>query len=490
MTTPNSPRSPEVLGNEIEKFIVQLNEQRFNQIAGLPFDKDAMNRVSEVLVNLCSEFLNTYNEPRSSFLNCIALIAQARKLPVTLEIYEKRISVIRSGQYNIRDRPVDWGSWRQFNVLNSNSDDRKNLFDEFITKATLIAPLMEKRFQISNQVYSLYGSSPLEAYLEKELFSYEKLTDLVNLLGDLARKPFLSASDHFAPDVLNKDSFEYYDDFYVTRGRIYSPINQYFEKKNPLKIIEKVLTNWGFGKDISQIEIDSKDRQKKSPSAFCIGIQIPDDIRVVYKHVSPFSDFTSVFHEFGHAIHGTSGNRDDSYWKRYLVPMSVAETFSIFVELLLQNPIFLKQQLDLSEEAVEEIVNRRHFINLYFLVFYSANALMKLEYWKRGYSFESASERYQELTKKFFWEMPGEYWLLHHIMPQYDLYSPSYLLASIRAKEWMDQMIKEYGVDFWCSREAGDVFRDLAAMRGDFDLSVWDLNPKPYLKEQSTFSFF
>lgn len=489
MTTPNISRDPDVIGKEIENYVVQLNEQRFNQNAGLTFDEEAMNSISEVLVSLSSEFLNTYTEPRSSFLNCIALIAQARKLPITLEIYEKRISVITSSKYKINNKPVNLGSWRQFNASNSNSADRKDLFDEFISKASLIAPLIEKRFQISNQVYSLYGSSPLESYLEKELFSYEKLTDLITLLGDLTRKPFLTACDHFAQETLNKNSFEYFDDFYVARGRIYSPLNQYLEKKNPLKIIERVLANWGFNKDISRIKVDNKDRQKKSPSAFCIGIQIPNDVRVGYKHVSPFSDFTSVFHEFGHAIHGTSGNEDDPYWKRYLVPMSVAETFSIFIEMLLQNPLFLKQELELSEEAVVDILDRRHFINLYFLAFYSANALMKLEYWKRGYSCDSASERFQELTKKFFWEMPGDYWLLHHIMPQYDLYAPSYLLASLRAKECTDQMIKEYGEDFWRNREAGEVFRDLAATRGDFDLSVWDLSPKPYLEEQSTFSF-
>jgi hypothetical protein len=350
--------------------------------------------------------------------------------------------------------------------------------------------LIEKRFNISNQVYSLYNFSPLEAYLERESISYEKLKDFILSLGDGAKSPFLSAAEHFAPEILNKSNFEYYDDFYVARGRIYSPLSQYFEKKNPIKIIEKILSNWGFEEDIKTIKVDSEDREKKSPSAFCFGIQIPTDIRVVYKRVSPFSDFTSVFHEFGHAIHGTTANPDDSYWKRYLIPMSVAETFSIFIEMLMQNPIFLKEEMNLSEDIIQDILDRRHFINLYFLVFYAANSLMKLEYWRNEYSLVQASTRYQELTKRFFWEVPGEYWLLHHIMPDYDIYSPSYLLASIRVKEWIDQMVEEYGEEFWKNKQAGTVFRDLAATRGDFDLSIWDMDPIAYLEEQSEFSFF
>jgi hypothetical protein len=328
MTTP-TVRSVDDLGTEMEKSVIQLNEQRYNQIAGLPFDKDNMETVSETLANLSSEFLNTYNEPRSAFLNCIALMAQNRKLPVTLKIYETRIASITSNKFKIHGKPVNWGSWRQFNALSSKIDDRKKLFDEFLSKSVQLGPLISKRFKISQQVYSLYDCNPLDAYLEKEFISYEKLTDMITIIGDLARRPFLSAAEHYAPLTLGKDSFEYYDDFYVARGRIYSLLNKYLEKKNPLKIVGNFLSNWGFENDIAQIKVDSEDREKKSPSAFCFGVKIPTDVRVVYKNVSPFSDITSVFHEFGHAIHGTSGKVDDPYWKRYLIPMSVAETFSI-----------------------------------------------------------------------------------------------------------------------------------------------------------------
>ena len=104
MTTPNISRDADVLGAEMENYVVKFNEKRFNQNAGLPFDEDEMKSISEVLVSLSSEFLNTYTEPRPLFLNCIALISQARKLPITLEIYEKRISEIISIKYKINGK--------------------------------------------------------------------------------------------------------------------------------------------------------------------------------------------------------------------------------------------------------------------------------------------------------------------------------------------------------------------------------------------------
>lgn len=482
-------RSIDDLGAEFEKYVVQLNEQRYNQTAGLPYDKNIMELVSEKLVDLSSEFLRSYEEPKSFYLDSIERIAQARKLPLTLEIYEKRMSLISTNKFHIHGKPVNWGSWRQFNAQTSNPKDRKQVFDEFINKIPDLTSLIIKRFNISQQVYSLYDSSPLEAFLDKEFLSYEKLCDLILALGDGARKPFLTAAEHYAQEILNKETFDYYDDFYLARGRIYLSLNKYFEKKNPLTVLKGFLSKLSFEKDLALINVDSVDRETKSPSAFCFGVQIPNDVRVVYKHISPFSDFTSLFHEFGHALHGTSGNPEDSYWKRYLIPMSVAETFSTFIEMLLQHPPFLQQELGLPKEVIREIIDRRHFMNLYFLVFYSANALMKLEFWKREYTPEQASTRFQELTKRFFWEIPGDYWLLHHIMPDYDIYAPAYLLASIRVKEWMTQMIDEFGEEFWKDKQVGTVFRDLGTTRGEFDLTVWDMDPNPYLIEQSTFSF-
>jgi len=486
----NTPvRSLNDLGVEFERYVTQLFEQRYNQTAGLSYDKELMASLSETIVGLSSEFLNSYKEPRSFYLNSIYQIAEARKLSLSNEIYEKRMVSISTKNYRIHKKAVNWGSWRQFNAQSSNSKDRKRIFDDFVEKIPDLAPLIMKRFNISRQVYSLYDSSPLEAFLEREYLSYEKLYDLILALGDGARKPFLQAANHYAPEILNKETFEYFDDFYLARARIYSPLNTYFEKKNPISAVKSFLSDWGFEQDFAKIKVDSENREKKSPSAFCFGVEIPNDVRVVFKHVSPFSDFTSVFHEFGHAIHATSGNSEDPYWKRYLIPRSVAETFSIFLEMLLQYPLFLQQELGLSEEIIQEVINRRHFMNLYFLVFYSANSLMKLEFWKREYTLEQASTRFQELTKRFFWEIPGDYWLLHHIMPDYDLYSPAYLLASIRVKEWINEMIDEYGEEFWKEKQAGAVFRDLAATRGEFDLTVWDMDPKLYLEEQSTFSF-
>jgi len=156
---------------------------------------------------------------------------------------------------------------------------------------------------------------------------------------------------------------------------------------------------------------------------------------------------------------------------------------------MLDTPLFLKQELKLADSVVNEIIDRRRFMELAFLTFYAANGIMKMEFWKKGYSIEEAAKRWQELTKRFFIEVPGNYWLLHHVMPSYDMYSPSYMIASMRVAAVRERLRQDYGDVWWKNSDAGNFVRDLAEMRGEFDVKAWKLDAESYLKEARALSF-
>lgn len=477
----------EEIASRFEKLVVQFSEQRYNQEAGLPYDKDLMKKLSKQITQVSLEFLENFVEPRSMYLASIGTIAIAEKLETELELYNQRMEKISTEKYRIAGRKVNWGNWRQFNSSTDDYVKRKEVFDDFIAKAPDIASLVKKRMDISNDVYGRYSLTPLDSYLEFEGMGYNELRDLLIRLGDGAKDAFLAAAEHFATEVLGKKKMEYYDDYYTWRGHIYKPLNKHFEKIDALNEVRTFLAAFGFNP--SKIKVDAEDREKKSPSAFCFGIQIPNDVRVCFRKVSPFSDFGSVFHEFGHGIHGTSANPDDSVWKRYVVPTGVAETFSILIESMLDTPLFLKEELKLADSVINEIIDRRRFMELTFLTFYTANGIMKMEFWKKGYSIEEAAKRWQELTKRFFIEVPGNYWLLHHVMPAYDMYSPSYVIASMRVAAIRERLRQDYGEIWWKDSDAGNFVRDLAEMRGEFDVKEWKLDAESYLKETRTLSF-
>jgi len=470
-----------------ERFLVQLSEQRYNQKAGLPFDKELMKQLSEELTIVCSEFLKNFSEPRSMYLESIATIAAARRLEVELEFEETRMVKISSDKYSVGGKRLNWGNWRQFNSATDDFGKRKEVFDDFISKAPSIAPLVEKRMAVSRDVYAEYGMTPLDSYLEFEQMSFDELREFLTRLGDGAKESFLMAAEQYAPEVLSKKNLEYYDDYYTWNGRIFRPLSKHFEGLSPLEEVNSFLSKLGF--DASKIKVDDEDREKKSPSAFCFGIQIPNDVRVVYRRLSPFSDFGSVFHEFGHGIHGISANPNDPVWKRYIIPRSVAETFSMLNESMLDTPEFLEEDLRLSHEAASEILDRRRFMDLAFLTFYAANGVMKMDFWKNRYDAEQAARRWQELTKRFFVEVPGYYWVLHHIMPNYDMYSPSYVIASVRVHAIGKRLAEEFGAKWWRNREAGVFVKKLASTRGEFDVRAWPLDPDGFLENAKDITF-
>src|SRR5881397_3738766 len=77
-------------------------------------------------------------------------------------------------------------------------------------------------------------------------------------------------------------------------------------------------------------------------------------------------------------------------------------------------------------------------------------------------SMDEASQLYARLYKEFVgFDVPGEYWQLHHVMPDYDLYSPSYLIAAVRKAELVEKLQERYGDMWWDSKNAGDYLRDL-----------------------------
>lgn len=240
----------------------------------------------------------------------------------------------------------------------------------------------------------------------------------------------------------------------------------------------------GMGLDARKIKVDSANRKRKSVSAFCFAIRVPTDVRISYRKSNPLENFTGVFHEFGHGIHFSSITRDVPFGDRYGVSMGVAEVFSTFFENLMHDRNFLKHELGISDVVASDLVERFRFNELFFVAFYSANSTMKLRYWHGGLSFEQATRLYAEMTEKYMGiRYPGEYWLLHHVMPDYTLYSPSYLLAAVRALELRNALRSKFGEGYWKEKGSGKFLLELMAPGRGIELERFSrLDVGPYVK--------
>ena len=247
--------------------------------------------------------------------------------------------------------------------------------------------------------------------------------------------------------------------------------------------------------DPGKIIFDTEDRKNKYPSPICFFVRIPDDIRILYKRESPIFDFQACFHETGHAIHASSLDANKEYWNKYRISMGIAEIFSTFLERLTKNSRYIESLFGptkINKIIIDKLIARTHFMELFFVTFYAANSLMKLEYWKQDLSISQACDVYSRLIEEYTgFEVPGEYWLLHHILPESIMYVPSYLLAAVRASE-LDRYLKNrFGDTWWREKESGRNLREIMKPGAEIDLSIFSrLDSRLFLNEitESTYS--
>ena len=175
--------------------------------------------------------------------------------------------------------------------------------------------------------------------------------------------------------------------------------------------------------------------------------------------------------------------------------MGVAEIFSTFLERLTKNIGYVESLLDhikIDRVLIDKLITRTHFMELFFVTFYTANSLMKLEFWREDLSMDKACDVYSRLIKEYTgFEIPGEYWLLHHILPESIMYVPSYLLAAVRASELDMYLRNKFGDKWWREKESGRNLVEIMKPGAAIDLSIFSrLDSSLFLNEitASTYS--
>jgi hypothetical protein len=500
-----------------ERIYIAEADERYKQYAGFDYSEEVIEQLADMKLRNAQIFLRSFSEPREIYLNTIESIADSKTKKLELKLHNLKNKKIISSKYKFDKVPVNWSTWRQFNSIEKDSLKRKHVFDEFIVKTKYIAPIIERRFSAIREVYSKYGKSisesdrdddnnsdisstkdsagnksgktsktnmsPLDGYLESEKLSYSQLIQFVKSMGQQAKKPFREALANVSEKVLGREA-EYYDDFYFFRNKVYSDMEKHFSGVDPLLEVKKTLELIQF--DLSKINFDVDNRKNKYPSPICFFIQVPNDIRVLYKTESPYFDLQGCFHETGHAIHATSIDASLEYWNRYSFSMGIAEIFSILIERLTKNSNYLESVLGIKDENIRhELASRNNFMELFFITFYTANSLMKAEYWRKNLSIEDANVLYSKLIKEYTgFEMPGEYWMLHHILPDAIMYVPSYLLAAVRAKELDIYLQNKFGENWWADENAGKHLREIMRPGAKIELERFSkLNSSLFIKE-------
>ncbi|MEM3513567.1 MAG: hypothetical protein QXH13_05270, partial [Thermoplasmata archaeon] len=327
-----------------------------------------------------------------------------------------------------------------------------------------------------------------ELYKELKQVDFIQLSELLNA--------FLSATDKIYVEAMNRwlekyslslDELEKHDIAFVFAG---TEFDKWFPAENTMNAIAEATA--AMGMDITKLNgkernviIDLEQRPTKSPRAFVSAVDPPFEIYMVVMPQGGVSDYLSVFHESGHALHYAFVVPTLPFVYKKIGESSVSETYAFLFEYLLTNPLFVDKKL--NGEVLKEYIQYQMLYKLYLVRRYIGKLNYELQL-HRAKDIESMAAVYkQEMEKALHFPHPEEIFLSDI---DHGFYSADYLRAWIFEPMLRKKLEDLYGERWFEKEDAGRYLRALWSIGEKHsveelarNINMEELNPK-YLEEE------
>jgi len=205
------------------------------------------------------------------------------------------------------------------------------------------------------------------------------------------------------------------------------------------------------------VHLDIEQRPQKSPRAFCSAIEIPDKVMLVIQPIGGADDWRAFFHEAGHAEHYGNTSPDLAMEDKRLGDTAVTEGWAMLLQHLTDEPSWLSRRLDFPRP--NEYASEGMMWLLFFVRRYAAKLLYELEFFTGDPA--AMPQRYVELLGEATKIEPSPANYVADIDAGFYVYS--YLRSWAFEAQLRDHLRERYGTDWFTSREAGSLLRDLWA---------------------------
>ena len=131
-----------------------------------------------------------------------------------------------------------------------------------------------------------------------------------------------------------------------------------------------------------RIIFDTGEREGKHSRAFCAPVRVPDEVYLVLRPHGGQTDWRTLLHELGHALHFAYTRNDLPFEYRWVGDNSVTESYAMLFDHLMQDDGWLRRYSSLGAVHTPRFLRASGFEELHFLRRYCA----KLVYEERLYS--------------------------------------------------------------------------------------------------------
>ncbi|HEX2718025.1 MAG TPA: hypothetical protein VHM67_10125, partial [Gemmatimonadaceae bacterium] len=201
------------------------------------------------------------------------------------------------------------------------------------------------------------------------------------------------------------------------------------------------------------VRYDTGERDGKRSRAFCAPVRIPDEVHLVLRPQGGATDWKTLLHEAGHALHFGNVAPARPFEERWLGDNSVTEGYAMLLDHRMQDRGWLRRYTELSGADLARFLRRAGFEELRFLRRYCAKLLYELELHGGEVPERDIAARYAELLSEAtgFRYSPDDAYV--DVDPRF--YSGRYLRAWQLQALLADALTARFDEDWWRNPRSG-----------------------------------
>jgi hypothetical protein len=212
------------------------------------------------------------------------------------------------------------------------------------------------------------------------------------------------------------------------------------------------------------IVYDTAERDGKRSRAFCAPVRIPTEVYLVLRPHGGATDWQTLLHEAGHALHFGNMNAALPFEHRWLGDNSVTEGYAMLFDHRMQDAGWLRRYSGLRGADVSRFLRRAAFGELRFLRRYCAKLLYELDLHGGELPPSQISARYAERLSEatgFRYSADDAY---ADVDPRFYVgrYLQAWQLQAVLATE----LTERFNEDWWRNPNAGPWLRDALFAEG------------------------
>jgi hypothetical protein len=243
-----------------------------------------------------------------------------------------------------------------------------------------------------------------------------------------------------------------------------SPLESTYPRERAVEVCLETIRALGFELEaMPNIRLDLENRPQKNPRACVIAAEPPAVVHLITRAQGGLSDYQSLLHEAGHALHYAGCDPRLPWTFRALSrDHALTEIYSYIVEAVSRQPAWHALHFGLSDAQAEENAEATRFLEALLFRRYAAKLRFELGFWDAFPTERGGSSRDYEPVLT---DATGLRYDARGYLSDMDagFYSADYLRAWIRSAQLSEYLRREVGDDWWRSGGTGEILRGLFA---------------------------